>query len=328
VCETVTENVISWLRNWGVPHIRINGDDIDCQNGLTTELSANAAPRCRIRGMEFDHSQVKVVWYRKWRYANTVNAASLSPVLGREGPRDLTLLANHLNRELMSVSYFYFYLFRDARWLGNPWRSAPNKLEVLHRASLLGLDIPSTLVTTDPIRLRQFADVHGRVICKPSSDALMLDGEFPFLMTYTSEVTTEDLHSDAWRGGFPSQFQELLDKEYELRIFFLDGIFYTCAIYTQANPLLAIDSRLLDEKNPARAIPYMLPEDICNKLAALCAELGLDTCSIDMVRTRSGRYVFLEVNPVGQFEEQSVHGNFHLERKVAEALVRRLTEHV
>jgi glutathione synthase/RimK-type ligase-like ATP-grasp enzyme len=49
-------------------------------------------------------------------------------------------------------------------------------------------------------------------------------------------------------------------------------------------------------------------------------DLCLDTGSIDIVRTTDGRYVFLEVNPVGQFGMVSVPCNYNLELKVAKYL--------
>ena len=48
---------------------------------------------------------------------------------------------------------------------------------------------------------------------------------------------------------------------------------------------------------------------------------NLDTGSIDIVVTKKEEYVFLEVNPVGQFGWVSSNCNYYLEEKVANYLM-------
>ena len=52
-------------------------------------------------------------------------------------------------------------------------------------------------------------------------------------------------------------------------------------------------------------------------------EIDLNTGSIDLLLTGKGDYYFLEVNPVGQFEWLNYYGNFFLEKKIAEELIKR-----
>ena len=49
----------------------------------------------------------------------------------------------------------------------------------------------------------------------------------------------------------------------------------------------------------------------------------MKTGSLDLVRTPDGRHVFLEVNPGGQFGMMSEPCNYHLEREVAQYLLRK-----
>ena len=55
-------------------------------------------------------------------------------------------------------------------------------------------------------------------------------------------------------------------------------------------------------------------------------DLKLETGSLDLIKTPDGRIVFLEVNPVGQFGMISKPCNYHLERKVAEFLIRKVED--
>jgi D-alanine-D-alanine ligase-like ATP-grasp enzyme len=53
------------------------------------------------------------------------------------------------------------------------------------------------------------------------------------------------------------------------------------------------------------------------KIYILMKRLGINSGSIDMVYTKDGRFVFLEVNPVGQFAQVSMPCNYFLEREIA-----------
>jgi hypothetical protein len=47
---------------------------------------------------------------------------------------------------------------------------------------------------------------------------------------------------------------------------------------------------------------------------------GLTSGSLDVVLTTQYEYVFLEVNPIGQFEQVSVPCNYNLFKTIAEIL--------
>jgi glutathione synthase/RimK-type ligase-like ATP-grasp enzyme len=51
----------------------------------------------------------------------------------------------------------------------------------------------------------------------------------------------------------------------------------------------------------ARLVAHDLPEDVAAMLRTLMQHLGLLYGAIDLRLTEDGRYVFLEINPAGQF---------------------------
>ena len=68
-------------------------------------------------------------------------------------------------------------------------------------------------------------------------------------------------------------------------------------------------------------IPCILPDEIERKLHNLMEFIEFNTGSIDMIVTPANEYVFLEVNPVGQFAFVSDNCNYQLERKIANQLI-------
>jgi len=57
-------------------------------------------------------------------------------------------------------------------------------------------------------------------------------------------------------------------------------------------------------------------------LKKLLLELNLDTGSIDLIYTKSDEFVFLEINPVGQYDMVSAPCNYYLDKKIASLLLK------
>jgi ATP-GRASP peptide maturase of grasp-with-spasm system len=323
--EPTTEDVIDWLRYWGVPYVRLNSEDIQAAPVSMSVSATGSTVAARIGHAVFQPKSIKVVWYRRWNsyIDHALRKVRLFPDSGEDFQGNTVAAITHLRRELRSVSTFLFSSMSSARWLTEERTSSVNKLLVLRAASECGLDVPDTLISNDRSDLADFVTRHSRVITKAIDGMLVLDDGDRKVVTYTSLVSLE---ADLMRTGltFPTLFQECLNKEYEIRAFYLDGSFHAMAIFSQSDEQTSIDFRRYQYKRPNRTVPYLIPAALEAKLRHLMQRLGLETGSIDLIKTREGRFVFLEVNPVGQFGMVSYPCNYHLEHAVASALVRRL----
>ena len=95
------------------------------------------------------------------------------------------------------------------------------------------------------------------------------------------------------------------------------------AIFSQMDDRTAVDYRHYRPDKPNRQVPFILPLKVQHKLRMLMRDLDLSSGSIDMIYDKFNRYVFLEVNPVGQFGMISQACNYYLEKSVAEHLIER-----
>ena len=121
---------------------------------------------------------------------------------------------------------------------------------------------------------------------------------------------------------YPSLFQIEENKLYEIRAFYLFGNFYSMAIFSQCNKETKVDFRKNKYwEHPLKTVPYSLPKSIENNITNLMNELKLETGSIDLIVNNDGDYIFLEVNPCGQFGMTSTPCNYYLEKKIAELLI-------
>ena len=322
--EGTTEVVLDWLRAWGVPHVRINATDIakgHQSSGAVYSISkGEVSVRLTIDGEDIDPSDIKVVWFRRWAYSADLSVPRLFSDPSYSDDSNVFFACSHLFKELQGVTKFLSSSLSSSKWLGEPKNAVPNKLQVLKMATEAGLDIPDTLVTANPNDLQRFIEKHGVVITKPIGDILLCSFDDRAFGTYTSVIDDEFVTEHRQHAAFPSLYQEKLDKKYEIRTFYLDGECYSMAMFTQQKVATQSDFRKYCYEDPNREVPYQLPASIEAAIRELMKDLCLDTGSIDIVRTTDGRYVFLEVNPVGQFGMVSLPCNYHLERKVAKYL--------
>jgi ATP-GRASP peptide maturase of grasp-with-spasm system len=209
---------------------------------------------------------------------------------------------------------------KEKKWLTNPRELSQYKPQVLIAAKKVGMEIPDTIITTAKEDLIIFKAKYDRIISKSISDMVELGNNADIYDTMTIEIS-EEIIKKTNSIFFPSLFQELIEKEYEIRSFYLDGEFYSMAIFSQNDKKTEIDFRNYNSKNPNRTIPYKLPDEIEDKLRNLMKMLHILTGSLDIIKSLDGKYVFLECNPVGQFGMTSFPCNYYIDQKIAKYLI-------
>ena len=112
--------------------------------------------------------------------------------------------------------------------------------------------------------------------------------------------------------------QKKIDKYFELRIYFFKNKFFPAAIFTEENA--EIDYRSENNTGNLRIVPYKLPWKINHKLKKLMKLLKVESGSIDMIVSKEMKYYYLEVNPVGYFDNISSLCNYNIEKKIAQFL--------
>lgn len=174
-------------------------------------------------------------------------------------------------------------ILKDAAASHKPWQ--------LQLAKQLGLRVPDTVMTNDPAEAKQFWQKYpGSVVYKC------------FVETYHSWRETRILKREEERLAesiklAPVIFQEYIPAAVDLRITAIGPNLLAAEAHSQDGEY-KIDVRL---NNNITYLPHTLPPDIERKLLKLMRRMGLEYGAIDMRLTPDGEYVFLEVNPAGQF---------------------------
>jgi ATP-GRASP peptide maturase of grasp-with-spasm system len=321
--EITTEQVQDWIEHLGGDALRLNGEDLTADEPFALTYGGRGeAMEFQAGDRRFSARDVRAVWFRRWHSFRTLDyleALGEDHRLGHE-------IRDHLSGEVRAVTGGLQVLLRHARWLTYPRELRLNKLEALSLAAEIGLEVPATLVTNDKARLREFRARHGRIIAKPAGEAAHFLHRGTVFAMYTAEVTDADLDRAPDRF-FPTLAQELVEKAFEVRTFYLDGRCWSVAIFSQADGQTSLDFRRYNRKKPNRTVPYLLPAQVEARVRELMRRLDLTTGSVDLIRTPASAHVFLEVNPVGQFGMVSHPCNYRLEKRVAEHLVAMDTAH-
>lgn len=318
-----TREVSEWLTYLGKDFLRINADDGNNQFVSCDLKRRHLTFLINNKRYTLNAKDINSVWYRRTGFS------MFGQHWKNKGLRSLFFdqgqtAENHLDEESQQLLGTIYFLLQNRknteRDIGNPFFNTVNKLVVLQQAADEGLDIPNTYIVTTKRELENLLKKEKKLITKAIGDGVyrFVDGYGYY--SYTEKVTARFVNAlpDAF---FPSLIQKEVEKEYELRIFFLKKKFYSMAIFSNEFNATRTDSR----KNAGisslpRRVPYKLPTEVERKLLSLMKQLKLNTGSIDMIVTPQKKYYFLEVNPVGQFGMVSKPCNYYLEREIAQIL--------
>ena len=290
-----SSDVMEWLDNEMV--LRINNDNVPVQF-LKPDFNID---------VEEDVSYIKSIWFRKGGYTKLSNSINNNQII------------NHATEELYTLSRFFYTKHPYLKSLGTTEYLTMNKLSVLSALNQSGLSIPATLVTGNKDKLSEFVNKHKDVIVKPLSEGLKFESDGQYFKVYTERLT-EELFNSLEETFFPTLFQKLILRSYEIRSFYLNKKIYSMAIFLPRDKELEIDHRIHVQSNDVRMMPYQLPDNIEDKMRSTMKLLGLDTGSFDIVKDVNGNLIFLEINPSGQFGGLSSVCNYYLERAIGNYL--------
>lgn len=292
--DTATDEVVDWLAFYKQKVVRVNygqWDSFDFEWTLDDGVLLFNGKKIL---------DVTATWFRR--------GFLLEEISGKDS------IEGHLLLEKQSIVRLFYSQLILKNHIGHPFKSRLDKLDVLAIAHQIGFSIPKSLYSSDFTKVKAFSTaMKSGLVTKPVTDAPVLVEAGQHRVFYTSSVESDDLD----RHLAPALFQERIDAELEIRVFFLKGRSYSMAIFPESSKL---DIRSAWQDGHLVSSPYQLPEAIEDKIDKLMSKIGLNCGSIDLLLGKNGLYYFLEVNPVGQFQFLSKLCGYGLEREIARLL--------
>jgi hypothetical protein len=256
-------------------------------------------------------SYSNVIWHRRGQFYLNPNETLI---------RELT---GFLKSEELITNYSYEKINKQINkyYIGGVFdEDLHEKVLDLYLAKECGLKIPDTLITNIKEDLINFKKKYGRIITKPIKNPyIYIEKEEIYFTDHNFLV--EDNYIEQLDNYFTiSKYQEYIEKEIEVRIFYFDGIFFSMAIFSQNDDKTKIDFRNYNHQKLNKEVPFTLPKYIIRKLKKLLKKKNINTCSIDLILTPENEFVFLEINPQGQFGWVSKNCNYYIEKFIAQKL--------
>jgi hypothetical protein len=286
------DHVEQKLRKRGIPVVRFDPGKFPAEAALSVEFSPLGAMRAimRLPDEEIDLGCQTGVWYR--RPNRPVAHESIQQPMSRD----------FVDQEARGVMQDVWDML-DCPWVpAKPAviRRAQLKATQLRQAASLGFELPPTLISNDPSEFLEFYRQHnGQIVSKVAGFAF-LDTVGQKFSRYTEVVTKRDVAYARSVRYCPAIFQAYVPKRVELRITVVGNKVFAAEIHSQRSNHTRHDWRRY-ALHQTPHLPHDLPEAIERRCLDLVALLGLRYGAIDMIVTPDERYVFLELNPNGQF---------------------------
>jgi len=194
-------------------------------------------------------------------------------------------------------------------WVNPFWqhRAANNKLAQLRLARRNGLAIPRTLVTSSPERAKEFLSQGDQFICKAAHN------HFRGFSTATVLLSPDKIAKLDSLPTCPAIFQQRIRVKKNIRV-----VFCGRTVFSFEADDCGIDWRL--QPNNAWRL-HSLPSAIDASLRMLLRDLGLVYGVIDLIQDQDSGYVFLELNPGGQFMFLELWTEAGIPAAIAEMLI-------
>ncbi len=304
VIEACTEDVISWLKHYKHNFIRVNATDtVDIIDISTQNKEFKIVLSINDR-FQIDLSSVTAYWYRRGDL-NLFQFESQKNKIHH-------YFQTYLTKEISVVQSLIYKELEKKFHINKRIDNETNKLINLIYASDCGLKIPNFSIKTTTNKEEELTQNY---ITKA-----FYHGGFRVGNEYEVTGKTERIEQ-LYQSRFPSFLQVEIDKKYEIRTFYIMGELYSIAIFSQQNEKTKVDFRNYDAVKPNRLVPFTIAPVLAKKIDAFMKLSGLNCGSLDFIYTPEGEFYFLEVNPIGQFQQVSIPGNYYLEKIIAEKLI-------
>lgn len=265
--------------------VRFDVADFPTSLRLTVD-SFSGTRRIETRGQRVDLDEVTSVWYRR---------PTIVTLSHRIPPDEQHFAAGEsyaaLGGTLQSTA---------ALWVNRPDRDivAGYKPYQLALAQRLGLRRPRSVIGNSPREIRHLLSSTD-VVYKLLGGPLPLPGHVPATVLTSVIDKTADVELDRIRSC-PCLFQEYIPKRYEVRLTVIGPYVFPVTIDSQRDHSTAIDWRR--QADGLRFGDFVAPPpEVLVSIRALMRELQLVYGAFDFIVTPDGSWVFLEVNPTGQF---------------------------
>ena len=202
----------------------------------------------------------------------------------------------YLQRELFTIFEGIYKILEDKFWLNNVYRirEAENKIYQLILAKNIGFNTPETVISNNFSTIEKIVEKYQyNNIIKSIKNGYIDDNKVIFTSLIDGNVIKNQI------SMCPTFIQNNIEKFCDIRCTIIGNDIFSAEILSQNEIGSKIDWRR--SKNILEHKKHKLPIDIELKCLELTKKLKLNYSAIDLVLDKNGKYIFLEINPNGQW---------------------------
>jgi ATP-GRASP peptide maturase of grasp-with-spasm system len=291
---------------------QINGEGIYFRNTLTNKI--------------INLNEVKSCWWRRsglsLKSFRQIPSKTEFIVDGKDLGELIYGSTSYLKAEADALrEYIFSRIYEKSKInIGRPDKYGLNRLTILELAKQKGFKIPHFEIVTNTHQIVDSKGLDQKFVTKAIAEGVYHQIENEMFYSYT-ELAAKTDYANARVELFPSLLSNLVQKKFEIRSFYLEGNFYSMAIFSQSSSQTSVDFRKYNNNRPNKKEPFQLPAEVEERLRSIFEEIELNCGSADLIVDEKGDYVFLEINPVGQYQMTSEPCNYNLDKIIAKYLI-------
>lgn len=306
--DITTDFIVQELKRQGIPFFRLNTEEITKSISLSFNIEKSEFLIIdKDFNISYDCLKFTSVYYRRPEIPE-VSIEGLS-----QGEQ--IFIANEFTFFLEG----FYKILKNAFWFSPVYaiREAENKIHQLILAKELGFEIPRSLLTTDYVCANDFFySTSANCIIKPIKSGLITEQKNDKVV-FTSKIDCfpEDPVSIE---NCPSFLQEHIGKTSDIRVTVVGNKIFSTEILSQNRHETEVDWRKGENVLVHKRID--LPTDLEEKCTKLVNTLNLKFGAIDFILDKNGNFIFLEINPNGQWAWIEHQTNYPISKEIVEIL--------
>lgn len=310
--DITTDFIVKCLIGRGAPFYRLNTEDIGVSLQLFFDFNKKKYSIIdKSRCIEIDLLQIKSVYFRRPEIRKIDSSLSLGE-------------ANFIISEILFSLEGLYQILNKAYWLNNVFRirEAENKIHQLILAKEIGLNTPNAVITNNQTYAHNFYKENDELcIIKPIKSGLV-EGKEEEGVIFTNKVKLNKANL-ARVESCPVYLQKLIIKKGDIRITVIGDEIFAAFIHSQET----IESKIDWRKSSKSLIhsPIDVPKEIIAKCLTLVKQLKLNFAAIDFILDTENNYIFLEINPNGQWAWIERKLNYPISNKITDILIEKST---
>jgi glutathione synthase/RimK-type ligase-like ATP-grasp enzyme len=293
---------IQCLKN-GIDYVKITEEDIPLNFHVEFKVGKFNDSMLHLGKRKFNIDEIKIILFRYF------------------DPKFLNYYSGGVHQMYLAQQWYQAFnclpIALDAIWINNPQRTfeSENRLNQLLSAQRLGFSIPETLITNEMEAAKKFFKRFPKstiVKVLHHHEIYLNQKSYRFL---TNNIETSHLSKFNELTYAPVIFQKKIENDSEIRVTVINDKAFSCKISTIKEKRNFSDLHKIKEKELIFS-EISLDKKIEKLCIKLNRKLGLLVSSIDFVQGKNGELLFLEINPIGDWNWIEKHTNLPITKSM------------